>query len=100
MDKTLEIILVATTLVVAAVVVISLLQGQSDNFGDFADQQSNSSSCGLGYQQWENSIECNGGTGNKTDRTDELLNRYSGCEWASGTIPGTGGSGPNPDDAC
>ncbi len=92
MDKTLEIILVATTLIVASVIVISLLQGQSDGFGGFADEQTESASCGIGYEQWTNSIECDGGSGETTERTDELEDRYSDCDWASPS--------PNPNEAC
>lgn len=93
MDKTLEIVLVATTLVVAAVVVISMLQGQSDSFGVFADDQTESASCGLGYQQWQNSIQCDGsGNGEETSRSEELrTDSYSDCDWTSGY---------DEDDAC
>lgn len=92
MDKTLEIVLVATTLVVAAVVVISMLQGQSDSFGGFANDQTDSASCGLGYQQWQQSIECNDdGTGDTTARSGELTSEYSDCDWTDNT---------DADDAC
>ena len=83
MDKTLEIVLVATTLVVAAVVVISMLQGQSDSFGEYSDQQTESSQCGIGYQQYKNSIDCSGASPSETDRTDDITTRYSGCGWTS-----------------
>ena len=95
MDKTLEIVLVATTLVVAAVVVISMLQGQSDSFGGFANDQTSSASCSLGYQQWQQSIECDGGDGTSTTSSQDIVGEYSSneCGWAQG-------GGPSADEAC
>lgn len=82
MDKSLEIVLVAATLVVAAVIVISMLQGQSGSFEGFANDQTDSASCGLGYQQWKQSIECGGdGAGDKTSRSTELETEYDSCGW-------------------
>ncbi|WP_414837888.1 hypothetical protein ACK3SF_00580 [Candidatus Nanosalina sp. VS9-1] len=91
MDKTLEIVLVATTLVVASVVVVSMLQGQSSSFGDFSEGQTSSASCGLGYQQWQQSIDCGGGSADTTSRSDELESEYDDCEWTDS---------PSASEAC
>ena len=78
MDKTLEVVLVATVLVVASVVVISMLQSQSNSFNQFAGDQENQASCGIAEARAER--QC-------PDQTavDGLLTEYSGqCNWASG----------------
>ncbi|MFB6241984.1 MAG: hypothetical protein ABEJ36_04230 [Candidatus Nanosalina sp.] len=56
MDKTLEVILVAVVLVVAAVIVVGLLQGRAGTFGTFADNQTSSANCGLAESQL--SLDC------------------------------------------
>jgi len=58
MDKTLEIIMVAVALVVAAVIVVSMLQERTGNIGEFADQQTSDSNCGLNAQRLASSLDC------------------------------------------
>ena len=82
MDKTLEIIMVAMTLVVAAVVVISMLQGQSGEFGDYTDGQTSSSECGLEELKYERAI--NKDTCSETTAA-ENIRTSSSCNWASGS---------------
>lgn len=60
MDKTLEIVMVAVALVVAVVIVTGILQGSADGFGNFADSQTNSSSCGVATSQFESAVSCDG----------------------------------------
>ncbi|WP_414837889.1 hypothetical protein ACK3SF_00585 [Candidatus Nanosalina sp. VS9-1] len=79
MDKTLEIIMVAMTLVVAAVVVISMLQGESGDFGEFSDGQQESSQCGLEELKYERALDkesCSETTAAENIRTG------SSCDWA------------------
>lgn len=80
MDKTLEIIMVAMTLIVAAVVVISLLQSQSGEFGDFSDGQTDSSECEFEELRYERALtdSCTETSGAEEIRTG------SSCDWASG----------------
>jgi Tfp pilus assembly protein PilV len=59
MDKALEIIMVAVILIVASVVVIALLQGQTENFGNYSREQTQGSSCGLAAQRLATSMDCN-----------------------------------------
>lgn len=59
MDKALEVIMVAVILVVASVVIIAMLQGQTENFGNYTDQQTEGSSCGLAQQRLATSVNCN-----------------------------------------
>ena len=97
MDKTLEIVLVATTLVVAAVVVISMLQGQSDSFGEYSENQRDSSECGVGFEQWKDAIKCTGaGSGDNTPLSNSIEGRYSSCGWANDGSS----TDPDPDSHC
>jgi hypothetical protein len=50
--------MVAVILVVASVVVIAMLQGQTDNFGNYTDQQTQGSSCGLAAQRLATTLDC------------------------------------------
>lgn len=59
MDKALEIIMVAVILVVASVVIIAMLQGQTENFGNYTRQQTDDSSCGLAAQRLATNMDCN-----------------------------------------
>lgn len=58
MDKALEVIMVAVILVVASVVVIAMLQGQTENFGNYTNEQTQGSSCGLAQQRLATSVDC------------------------------------------
>ena len=79
MDKTLEVVLVATVLVVASVIVISMLQSQSNSFNQFAGEQESSASCGIAQARAERQCP-------DESAVDELLMEYSGqCSWATST---------------
>jgi hypothetical protein len=79
MDKTLEVVLVATVLVVASVVVISMLQSQSNSFNQFAGEQESSASCGIAQSKAERQCP-------DKSAVDDLLAEYGGqCDWASGS---------------
>jgi Tfp pilus assembly protein PilV len=58
MDKALEIIMVAVILIVASVVIIAMLQGQTENFGNYSRSQTEGSSCGLAQQRLATSVNC------------------------------------------
>lgn len=79
MDKTLEVVLVATVLVVASVVVISMLQSQSNSFNQFAGEQESSASCGIAEARAERQCP------DKSSVDTMLTNYASQCSWASGT---------------
>ena len=87
MDKTLEIVMVAVALVVAAVIVISLLQGRANALGGFADNQTNSAGCGISNQQFCNSLD----GGETTERSLNIAADTS-CDWASSAPTNTGTS--------
>lgn len=58
MDKALEVIMVAVILIVASVVIIAMLQGQTQNFGNYSRGQTEGSSCGLAQQRLATSVNC------------------------------------------
>lgn len=79
MDKTLEIIMVAMTLIVAAVVVTSMLQSESQEFGDFSSDRRDDSSCGIAEVRYRNALQCPDEAGAEGIR-DQAYN--DGCDWA------------------
>jgi Tfp pilus assembly protein PilV len=68
MDKALEVIMVAVILIVASVVIIAMLQGQTENFGNYSRSQTEGSSCGLAQQRLATSVNCP--TDSSGDMTD------------------------------
>jgi hypothetical protein len=81
MDKTLEVILVATVLVVAAVILVGLLQGQAGSFGGFAENQTNTASCGVAKSQFCSSLDS---SGDPTSRSEDIYDNKDGqCPWAT-----------------
>jgi hypothetical protein len=91
-DKTLEIILVAVVLVVAAVILVGLLQGQAGGFGSFADNQTSSASCGVSQSQYCGALD---GSGTATSRAKGIHDDSIGCDWTTGST----GSYPSPPDS-
>lgn len=83
MDKTLEIVMVAVALVVAVVIVTGILQGSAEGFGNFADQQTNSSSCGVATSQFESAVTCDG-SGTAGLRATSVYQQNSDCIQGSG----------------
>lgn len=58
MDKTIEVVVVAMVVLVAATVVLFLFQDQTDSFGDFLGNQQSGAQCELWSTQLKNS-DCN-----------------------------------------
>ncbi len=86
MDKTLEIILVAVVLVVAAVILVGLLQGQAGSFGKFADNQTSTASCGISHSQFCSAYS---GSGSPSGTASDIKSdaNAKGCDWAGGSAP-------------
>lgn len=95
MDKTLEIIMVAMTLIVAAVVVTSMLQSESREFGDFSEDRRNDSSCGIAEVRYRNSLNCDASPPEESTASANIESAADsdGCDW-----PDT--STDNADDYC
>jgi hypothetical protein len=88
MDKALEVIMVAMILVVAAVVILAMLQGRTGDFSAFTQDQVNSSDCGLGQLKFSRRISCgDSSTSNlKPSSAKNVYDSYSGsCDWAEST---------------
>lgn len=81
MDKTLEIVMVAVALVVAVVIVTGILQGRAGTFGNFADSQTNSSSCSIATSQFENAVNCpcTGGSCTAGPRATAVFTQNQNC---------------------
>lgn len=86
MDKALEVIMVAVILIIASVVIITLLQSQSGDFGDFSKNRTDAGDCGLAELRFERAISCDdSGTGtiNPGGAADIRTTYSSKCDWAS-----------------
>jgi len=71
--------MVAVILIVASVVIISMLQGQTESYGNFSDSQTQGSSCGLAAQRLATTIDCPTAS---VSNTNPVYSRNSGC-WPS-----------------
>ncbi|MFQ3307828.1 MAG: hypothetical protein ACI977_000039 [Candidatus Nanohaloarchaea archaeon] len=76
MDKTLEIVIAVVVLMATAVVLLFMLQGESDSFSGFLEDRSNNASCQLLKAEYEN-----GDTAAKDEAPSE-------CNTASWEDPG------------
>jgi len=84
MDKTLEIIMVAMTLIVAAVVVTSMLQSESEEFGDFSGDRRDDSACVIAEVRYRNSLNCDAPSGPEESQASENIESAAdsdGCDW-------------------
>jgi hypothetical protein len=83
LDKALEVIMVAMILVVAAVVILAMMQGQTGTFGQFASGQTNSSDCELSKLKFQRAISCqdSGTSSLNPDNAKEIYDN-SDCEWS------------------
>lgn len=54
MDKTIEVLLVAMIAVIAAVIIVAMMTGQTDEFSGFLDTERQGAECSLAQTQIEN----------------------------------------------
>ena len=94
MEKTIEILLVATVVLMTAVIVIFMLQGRVTNFDDFLEGESEDARCDIGEVKYENLVSCEGVTLEEPSEAQEIKNKeeYSICE-TSNWGPDCGDSG-------
>lgn len=76
MDKTLEIVIAVVVLMATAVVILFMLQGESDSFSGFLEDRSSNATCQLLKAEYENGDE---------SAIDEAP---SGCSTGSWEAPG------------
>ena len=88
MDKTLEVIMVASMLIIASVVIVSLLQGQTQDVGEFASDQTDSGNCGLLRVRYESALNCDASSP-ETAAAAGVESRASNCDWASNNPDGS-----------
>jgi len=86
MDKTIEIVLVATVVLATAAIVLFLTQSKATDFSEFLGEQSEGAKCGLGETQYTNACNCDE-TPPETDKASQIRNKYQekGCGWAGST---------------
>ena len=77
--------MVAMTLIVAAVVVTSMLQSESQEFGDFSENRRDDSSCGIAEVRYRNSLNCDSGSETAAAAGIRSQANGDGCAWASGS---------------
>ena len=72
--------MVAVALVAAAVIVVSMLQGRAATFGDFADSETNSSSCSIGETKFRSALDCDeSSSGDLNQGAEDVKDDYPSC---------------------
>lgn len=95
MEKTIEILLVATVVLMTAVVVIFMLQGRVGSFDDFLQGQSEDAQCSIGETKFKNTAECDEGIIQNAQEAGDVRQEYSNsCNTAEWTA--CEGSGDDP----
>jgi hypothetical protein len=89
LDKALEVIMVAMILVVAAVVILAMLQGRTGDFSGFTQDQVNSSDCGLGELKYERNLDCDAGTPDTGTAQNIEDSNSPKCDWAEDNPTGS-----------
>lgn len=73
--------MVAVALVVSVVIVIGILQSQSDSFGEFSDNQRNSASCSISHSRFCSAYSGSGSpSGSASDIKSDA--NSNDCDWA------------------
>lgn len=90
MDKTIEVVIVAMVVLIAATIVLFLVQDQTSSFDGFLNNQQDNAQCGLSKTQYRQACDCSasGGSavGGETDKAASIKADASdaGCGWATG----------------
>ena len=82
MDKTIEIVIVATVVIMTALAVMFMVSGQAGDFGQWINDREDQASCSLLQTQFENA--CSQGDGQKAQNI--ASEESDSCEWAEGPI--------------
>jgi hypothetical protein len=61
MDKTIEVIVVFMIALVTAIIVLFLVQGEREGFGNFLDSQTESAECQVKYNEYRQQTVCEEG---------------------------------------
>jgi hypothetical protein len=78
MDKTIEIVIVATVVIMTALAVMFMVSGQAGDFGQWTNDREDQASCSLQKTKWENA--CSQGENIKaTEIRDEADS--NNCDW-------------------
>jgi len=80
MDKTLEIVIAVTVLLMTAVSVMFMVSDRAGSFGTWANETSEGAQCDLLKAEYENSCNCDTESGDSDIRTDAVNKE---CDWPS-----------------
>lgn len=83
MEKTIEILLVATVVLMTAVIVIFMLQGRVGGFNDFLQNQSDDAKCSIGETRYSNAVDCE--NTEETSEASDIKDSYPQCDTSSWT---------------
>jgi len=86
MDKTIEIVVVAMVILLAATVLLFLFQDRADSFGGFLSDQQENAECKVLETRLKNSCNCQDPTGPQP-KMDEIKSaaKEKECSWATGS---------------
>jgi hypothetical protein len=78
MDKTIEIVIVATVVIMTALAVMFMVSGQAGDFGDWTNDTQTEASCSLQKTQWENACS-QGDLGEAQEIKSDA--QSNSCDW-------------------
>ena len=84
MDKTLEIIIAATVILLTALTVMFMVGGQSESFNDWMNNTKGDAECSLKKTQYENACNCGSDNPNNPDANQIKAEAASNsCSWTN-----------------
>ncbi len=76
MDKTVEVIVVAALVMVVALILVYLVQGQSGVFGDILGDQSKGASCKVEWNKYKAAVDCSSSPPSDTSESTSIKNDH------------------------
>ncbi|MFB6144395.1 MAG: hypothetical protein ABEJ98_03735 [Candidatus Nanohaloarchaea archaeon] len=83
MEKTIELLLVATVVLMTAMVVIFMLQGRIEGFDSFLEGQSQEAKCRIGETKYMNAMNCRNGNIQNPGELSGIVENYPNCNTSS-----------------
>lgn len=86
MDKTLQIVVVATVIMMAAAIVMFMVTGKTGGFDQLVDSKTQGASCTINKTQYVRACNCTGSTPEELPEATSIRQAsQDSCDWASGT---------------
>jgi len=83
MDKTLEIIIAATVILLTAVTVMFMVGGQSGDFADWMNNTQKDADCSLQRTNFENACDCGSDAPGNAESQQIRAEAASSCSWTN-----------------